>query len=231
MPRSWVGAQPCHFPGPHQPLPLAGAARRGQDQQHGDLGGGDGEHVRGVADLDAAGAGGGDVDMIEADAERADGFDTRRQGGDGRGVEAVAGGGEDGIRALGAPREFGRGIDPILRVEPRLEQARGAVLHGGGQAAGDEEGGFGHAQLQKMPGDQGGQRGVLSRATAQEGGHPRLPRACHHGRPPSWPTGAAWGRPGAENSCPAAIARSSFSGQFLARALKENIIPRVEGPR
>jgi len=36
---------------------------------------------------------------------------------------------------------------------------------------------------------------------------------------------------GKRQSAPAAIARSSFSGQFLARALKENIIPRVEGPR
>ena len=57
-------------------LAFGGAARRTQQQQHGDLGGRDRDAVRRVADLDAARLAGLEVDVVEADRERRDALDV-----------------------------------------------------------------------------------------------------------------------------------------------------------
>ena len=77
LPVTWrpsmsVGAQELQLSLAHHPLALAGAARGAQHQQHGDVGGGVGQHVGRVGDDDAARLGGRQVDMLVADREGGD---------------------------------------------------------------------------------------------------------------------------------------------------------------
>ena len=58
--------------GAHHALALAHASRRRQHQRHGHVGGVLGQHARRVGDGDAALAGGVEIDMVDAGAERGD---------------------------------------------------------------------------------------------------------------------------------------------------------------
>ena len=125
-----LGGRPAFpFAGADHPLPLTGAAGGHQHQGEGAFGRGEGENLRRVRHHDAARVGGGDVDMVETDAECGDDLRARRQGIDADGIEAFPGSPQDargaGLRRaagdLGAVRRPGR----VLRVQA------GIVILGG----------------------------------------------------------------------------------------------------
>src|SRR5437763_17216432 len=89
-PRSWRPAFP--FAGADNPLPLTGAAGGHQHQGEGAFGRGEGENLRRVCHHDVARLGGGDVDMVETDAECGDDLRARWQGIDADGMEPLPGG-------------------------------------------------------------------------------------------------------------------------------------------
>ncbi len=132
--------------GAHQRVILVGTAGGGQEQPEGEIGGAIVQHARGVGDDHPGGAGGGDVDMIEAD--RAGGADAQpgRQSGDGGGVEAEGVGEQDRLRfvGLGGGDRLGRGHVVGAAVDQGVELGGGAGGDGVGQQRRDQEAGFGH---------------------------------------------------------------------------------------
>jgi hypothetical protein len=127
MPIIRSGDQP--FQSPARRVGEAERLLRAEDQQHADLRRGDRKHVGRVAHRDPARPGGGDVDMIVAGAERADGADAVGQGGDGGRIQALDRRGQDGghaVRDVGDGRAGARGVGG---GEAHLERLRGARLH------------------------------------------------------------------------------------------------------
>ena len=121
---------PAHpLPCAHQPLALARPPRRGEDQQHGKLGGRDRKHVRRVAHADPAQLRRIEIDMLEPDAERAERPHALRQRRDRRRVHLIGRAAQHGIGAR-RRREQLRPIERTVPLaQPCHELARGALLH------------------------------------------------------------------------------------------------------
>ena len=112
-----------------------------------DEGGGDvcdivGEDIGGVGEVDAAGAAGGEVDAVVADAAEGDDFEVGElveEGGGNLGA-AVADEGADGVGGSGEGGFEGGGGGGVEAVETLFQER----LDGGGQGSEDEGGGEGH---------------------------------------------------------------------------------------
>ena len=98
-------------------LALAGAARRAEQQQHGDLGRGDRHAVRRVADLDAALLAGLEIDVVEADRERRDALD-------------VLGDALDHVGAALLVEREQNGVDRFRRLEHLVDGDLGVIAMG-----------------------------------------------------------------------------------------------------
>ncbi len=127
------------FPGADQPLALGQPARYRQDQRHGHVGGVLGQHARRVGDADGALAGGGEVDVIDAGAERGDELQPRPGGGDPRGIDAVGDRRHQHVGLLHRRGELGLAQRRILEIEPHVEQLHHPRLDRVGQLAGDHD--------------------------------------------------------------------------------------------
>ena len=134
-----LGRRPAHpVVGPQHGRALVGAPRGAQQAEHGDVGGGVGQHVGRVADRDAALGGRGDVDMLVADREGGDHADRGRQAGDGLGVQGIAGGAHDAVAAGRRLDQGGAVIEPVLGVEHGVEIGRQPGLDVGREVPGGE---------------------------------------------------------------------------------------------
>ena len=108
--------------GPDQPLALADPARRGQYQGHGHVGGVFRQDTRRIGDGDAALAGAGKVDVIDAGAERGDQAQfVAGLGEDGR-IDAVRHRRHQDIGDLRGLDQLGLAQGMVVDIEPDIEQ-------------------------------------------------------------------------------------------------------------
>ena len=115
---------------PHQGFAFAAPPGGAQQAQHGGLGGGVGQHVRGVGDDDALFPCRLKINVIHADGEIGDGFDASRQPGDDIGGKFLRVAGQDGAHAFRRrDQPIGR-IEGIIRIEPGVIVAGQPGLHG-----------------------------------------------------------------------------------------------------
>ncbi len=133
-----VGLQPDHLPLAHQPLALAHAARRGQHQRHRHVGGVLGQHARRVGDGDAALAGGVEIDMVDARAERGDQLQLRPGLRQHAAVDPVGHRGHQHVGRLHGLDELGAGHRLVVGVQARVEQLHQTRLDRVGQLSGDD---------------------------------------------------------------------------------------------
>ena len=120
-----LGRRPAHpVVGAEHVHALVGAAGGTQQAEHGDVGGGVGQHVGRVADDDAALGRRRHVDMFVAHREGGDHAHRGGQAGDGLGVHRVARGAHDAVTAGGGLDQGGAVIEPVVRVEDGVEIRR-----------------------------------------------------------------------------------------------------------
>jgi len=98
--------------------------RRPQHAQHGDVGGGIGQHVGRVAHQDAALGRRRHVDMLVAHREGRDHPHRGRQLADGVGIQGIARSAHDAVEALGRFDQRRAVIQLVLGVEPGIEIGR-----------------------------------------------------------------------------------------------------------
>jgi hypothetical protein len=129
------------FAGAHQTLALAGAPRRTEHEQKGDLGGRVAQHVGGVGDDNAAPLGRLEVDVIDADRHVGDHLHGLGQAADDLGREVLCMAGQDGVDPLAEFDQLVAAVEPVVRVEHRPVVPGEARLDRLGQLARDENAG------------------------------------------------------------------------------------------
>ena len=114
-------------------------ARDGHDQAHGQVCGVFGQHARRVGDRDAAGGGGGDIDVVDAGAEIGDQLKPVARLGDHLRVDAV---GDGGHQHVGPRHRRGQGVGRhrrVVGIELGVEQLAHPRLHRIGELSGDND--------------------------------------------------------------------------------------------
>ena len=118
-----------------------GASRRAEDEQHGNISGGIGQHIRRIGYRDPALPGGCKVDMFVADRES--GHDPHRARQAGHEIRSEIIGRRD-QQAVALPCRFKDFIlrhDVVVRIEPRLIGFRQAMFNFLWELAGDQHAG------------------------------------------------------------------------------------------
>ena len=115
------------------------AARHGEDEAHGHVGGIFGQHAGRVRYRNAAAAGRLDVDIVDAGAELRDEAEVFARLGEKARVDPVGHGRNQDIGLADGDGQFGGGEGMIVGIQPDIEQLAHARLDGGGQLAGDDD--------------------------------------------------------------------------------------------
>jgi len=126
----------------HHALAPIGAARRAQEQQHGEIGSGVGEDLGRVGDGKAALQRRRHLDMVIAHREGGDDAHALGQAGDGLGVELVGGRDENPVRSFSPRDDLVSPEHIVRRIEAGIEEVRNAFLDGTRKLAGDDDAGL-----------------------------------------------------------------------------------------
>ena len=126
----------------HHRIALARAPRGGQKQQHGGIGAGLTEHVRGMGDHQPARPRRVEVDVIEPHRQRAENPHAGGKARDLVRVEPFDRADEQSVGAFRRGDEGGRVVQPVVRVEPRPVVPGEAPFDGVGEPAGRQDRGF-----------------------------------------------------------------------------------------
>ena len=162
---------------PHHPFALTGPAGGFEDKQHRQFSGGFRQHVRCVAHRNAASGGGGQIDVVGADAEGGNHPHPRGQASDGRCVQPVGRAAQNRVHILGCRQNPGGRGGGVGEVEAGVVVARGPCLHALRQTTGDEEDGLAHV--------------TSSTAGSRADGQRARPGCCPDSNRPS-PCGSHW---------------------------------------
>ena len=133
------------FAGTQLAFPFPAAARYGQQQQHGDVGGAVGQYARRIGDDDALLLGGSDVDVIEADSEIAEDFRPDSIALEKRSRQSVGNGRQHRIIGQQSRAQLPGIESDIIQIERRIEAFGKYGLNCRRPAPGDENTGSGHA--------------------------------------------------------------------------------------
>ncbi len=118
---------------------LGEAARHGEDERHGHVGGILGEDTGRVGHGDAAAERGRDVDMVNAVAVIGDQLELVAGLAQDRGIDAIGHGRHQHVGTLHGIGELGRGHGLVVEVEARVEQLAHAGLDAVRQLARDDD--------------------------------------------------------------------------------------------
>ena len=122
----------------HKPIGFDDAARGREQEREREVGRGLGEDARRVADGDAAGRGGGQIDVVVADGDVADDAEARRRG-DERGVDGVGEQTDEAIGIAHALSQHAVGRREIAWPDIDVGVLAQAVERIAGEGAGDED--------------------------------------------------------------------------------------------
>ena len=128
VPIMWVGRQPLHSRLRTCRSTFAGAARRHQQQGHGDIRGAVCQHFRRIGDYQPARPGGVEIDVVEAHAVAADNSGLEVLHGEDLCIDLIGDGGAKGIGALQRLMHLADGHGDILFVQLHVEDFPHPVL-------------------------------------------------------------------------------------------------------